>query len=55
MWDEYFTLINMNITTLVEEIEEHRDLSDLPKVICKYVRADMGGKDTVFRKSLLVF
>lgn len=31
--NEYVTLINMDITTRVEEIEEHRNLSDLCKVI----------------------
>lgn len=42
LWNEDVVLTNMDITALVEEIEEHRDLSDLFKAICKYIWADMG-------------
>lgn len=33
--NEYVMLINMGVTSRVEKIKEHRDLSDLCKVICK--------------------
>lgn len=33
--NEYVILINMGVTCRVEKIEEHRDLNDFCKVICK--------------------